>query len=33
MRFLANENFPNPSIKILRENGFDVRSTAEEMPG
>ena len=33
MQFLANENFPNPSIRILRASGFDVKSIAEEMPG
>jgi len=26
MKFLANENFPNPSIKIIRDNGFDVKA-------
>jgi predicted nuclease of predicted toxin-antitoxin system len=31
--FLANENFPNPSTNILRQNGFDVRSIQEEVPG
>lgn len=29
MKLLANENFPFPSIKILREAGFDVKSIAE----
>ena len=33
MRFLANENFPYPSIKILRDEGYFVKSIAEEMPG
>lgn len=33
MRFLANENFPSPSILILKENGFDVKAIAGEMPG
>lgn len=29
MKILANENFPFPSIKILREAGYDVKSIAE----
>lgn len=29
MKFLANENYPYPSIKILRAAGFDVKSIAE----
>ncbi len=29
MRFLANENFPNPSVKILREHGYDVNYILE----
>lgn len=29
MLFLANENFPNPSVKLLRENGFDVNYILE----
>ncbi len=33
MKFLANENFPFPSIKLLRELGQDVKSIAEEMFG
>jgi predicted nuclease of predicted toxin-antitoxin system len=33
MKFLANENFPFPSIKILREKGFDVVSISEESSG
>ena len=33
MKFLANENFPLPSTKLLRELGFDVKSIAEEMFG
>jgi len=33
MRFLANENFPFPSIRILRDNGHDVKSIGEEMFG
>lgn len=31
--FLANENFPKPSIKLLRDNGFEVKSIQEEFPG
>lgn len=31
--FLANENFPKPSILILRENGYDVSSIQEKSPG
>ncbi|MFN0188766.1 MAG: DUF5615 family PIN-like protein [Bacteroidia bacterium] len=31
--FLANENFPWPSIKILRDNGYDVKSIADTTPG
>lgn len=33
MRFLANENFPLPSIRLLRENGHFVRSISEEFAG
>lgn len=33
MRFLANENFPAPSISILREFGYDVLSVSELYPG
>jgi hypothetical protein len=33
MRFLANENFPLKSIRLLRENGFDVIAVSEEMAG
>ena len=33
MQFLANENFPFPSLEILRENGVEVKSIAEECPG
>lgn len=31
--FLANENFPNPSIEYLRNNGYHVRSIQEELSG
>ncbi len=33
MKFLANENFPNPSIRILRNNGHYVKSISEELAG
>jgi len=33
MKFLANENYPFPSIKILRAHGHDVKSIAEESFG
>ena len=33
MKFLANENFPFPSIKFLREKGFEVISISEELSG
>jgi predicted nuclease of predicted toxin-antitoxin system len=33
MRFLANENFPAPSISILRGSGHDVSSIQERHPG
>ena len=29
--FLANENFPRPSIKLLRDSGFEVKSIQEEL--
>lgn len=29
MKILANENIPFPSVKLLREAGFDVKSIAE----
>ena len=31
--FLANENFPRPSVTLLRDNGFEVKSIQEEFPG
>lgn len=31
--FLANENFPKPSITLLRESGFHVLSIQENSPG
>jgi predicted nuclease of predicted toxin-antitoxin system len=33
MKFLANENIPLPSVKILRGKGFEVYSIIEEKPG
>jgi predicted nuclease of predicted toxin-antitoxin system len=33
MRFLANENFPDPSIVLLRADGHDVRSIREDHSG
>ena len=32
MKFLANENFPIPSMKLLRERGFDITHVAENCP-
>lgn len=31
--FLANENFPRPSIELLRKKGFGVKSIQEEFSG
>jgi predicted nuclease of predicted toxin-antitoxin system len=33
MEALANENFPAPSTRLLREAGWDVKSIKEDMPG
>ena len=33
MRFLADENIPLPSIRLLRDAGHDVVSVTEETPG
>ncbi len=33
MKFLANENFPFPSISFLRQNGYEVSSVSELYPG
>ena len=33
MMFLANENFPYPSIKLLRDKGLHVLSICEEFGG
>jgi len=32
-RLLVNENFPVPSLQLLRQAGFDVSSVSEVMPG
>jgi predicted nuclease of predicted toxin-antitoxin system len=33
IRFLADENFPLPSVRRLRNEGYDVASIAEDSPG
>lgn len=33
MRFIANENVPPATIRILREAGLDVVAISEESPG
>jgi predicted nuclease of predicted toxin-antitoxin system len=33
MRFLANENFPLPTVRLLRQAGYDVTSITENSPG
>lgn len=33
MKFLANENFPLISVRLLRNAGYDVISVSEEMAG
>ena len=33
MRFLANENFPMPSIRLLQKAGHEVISITESSPG
>ena len=33
MFFLANENFPLTSIRILRDAGYNVESVLEKNPG
>lgn len=30
---LADENFPRPAIRVLRDAGYDVASVAESFPG
>jgi len=33
MKFLADENFPRPAVRTLREHGFSVTWVAEDSPG
>lgn len=33
MRFLTNENFPLPSVRLLREAGYELASVTENSPG
>lgn len=33
MRFLADENFPLPSIRLLSAAGHDIAAVAQESPG
>jgi predicted nuclease of predicted toxin-antitoxin system len=33
MLFLANENFPLKSVRLLRQDGHDVIAIIEDMPG
>jgi predicted nuclease of predicted toxin-antitoxin system len=33
MKFLADENFPRPAVRALREHGFEVAWTTEDSPG
>jgi predicted nuclease of predicted toxin-antitoxin system len=33
MRFLANENIPVASIKLLRQSGYNVSAIIEDTPG
>ncbi len=33
MKFLADENFPRPSLLQLRDAGFTIKSIQEEFPG
>jgi predicted nuclease of predicted toxin-antitoxin system len=33
MRFLANENIPLPSTRLLRQAGYDIASITEDSPG
>ena len=33
MKFLADENFPRPAVRALREAGFEVAWVCEEAPG
>ncbi|CAN5878571.1 hypothetical protein BH11BAC7_BH11BAC7_28590 [soil metagenome] len=33
MKFLANENFPFPSTRLLRDAGIEIKSISENFPG
>ncbi|MFO8067520.1 MAG: DUF5615 family PIN-like protein [Bacteroidales bacterium] len=33
MKFLANENFPLKSVKLLKEAGYDIKSIGVEFTG
>lgn len=33
MRFLADENVPVPSIRLLRAAGYDIQAVIEDAPG
>lgn len=33
MKLLANENFPGPSITLIKSEGLDIKSIASESPG
>ncbi len=33
MTFFADENFPRPAVRVLRDHGFDVIWAAETSPG
>jgi predicted nuclease of predicted toxin-antitoxin system len=33
IRFLADENMPRPSVRLLRDNGHEVESVQEDDPG
>jgi Domain of unknown function (DUF5615) len=33
MRFLADENFPFPSIRLLRQAEYDIASISEDSSG
>jgi predicted nuclease of predicted toxin-antitoxin system len=33
MRLLANENIPIPTIRLLRQAGYDITAIAEDFPG
>jgi predicted nuclease of predicted toxin-antitoxin system len=33
MKLLANENFPQSSVKILKDSGYDIVSVGDEFAG